>query len=181
MELPDPRPDIAPPPAEDAKPDAPRPSRSADVSLIIFVALLALAGLFVAGRGVWNLITPSRPAAAFRQTDSRTEPQARVVTRLDYGSGHGDKVGDEFDVSYGCRKIVLTFSGEQLDDDIDVAWVAFRVYDAEIADYSIDHSGPHDLLDSSEGSSRLTLPAGSTYYVETSAFNAGWYYRINCE
>jgi hypothetical protein len=158
-------------------PTAPAKAGRSSGQLLLLAALIitALAGTALALLAfLFFISSPSRLLGA-----PRTEQ--RVVSRLVYDSGRGDTISEEFDVPQGCRKVVLNFSGDQIDHDIDVAWVGFRVYDRDIADYSIDSSGPHDLLDSGDGSSRLTLPAGSTYYVETSAFNATWNYRINCE
>lgn len=169
---PDTDPDPAPSPVEEVKPPS---SRSADISLIIVVVLLGIAGLFFAVRGVFNLIIPDRPSA-LRQV----EPP-RVVERLIRQTGRGDRISEEFDVPTGCRKPILSFDGSAIDEDIDVAWVGFRIYDRDIADHGIDHSGPHDLLDSPQGSTRLTLPAESTYYVETTSFNAIWHFQIDCE
>lgn len=175
-------PDPVPNPTAAADPPAPPPPAPAKAGrssgqLLLLAALIitALAGTALALLAfLFFISSPSRLLGA-------PQTEQRVVSRLVTDSGRDDDVSNEFTVPRGCTKIILHYEGEQLDNDIDVAWVGFRVYDEEIAEYGIDNSGPHDLLDSAAGSSRLTLPAGSTYYVETSAFNATWNYRINCE
>lgn len=170
---PDPVPD--PTPVEEVKPAPPKLSRSADISLIIAFILLGAAGLFFLIRGVWDFVTPDRTS-----TLRQVEPP-RVVSRLDYGSGRNDTIGEEFTVPRGCTKVILHFEGEQLDKDVDVAFVDFDIYDRENNDYAADNSGPHRLEPTGQGSDSLRLQPNVTYFVETSAYNATWSYRINCE
>lgn len=152
------------------------PVKSSDWSLLVFLGIIVLAAgaLFLS-----SIFRSSRSFGASLVATPR--PRTQFTERIVSGSGRGDTVSEEFDVPWGCSKAILTYSGQQIDRDIDVAWVSFRVYDRQIADYSIDSSGPHDLIDSDSGSSRLTLPAGNTYYVETTAFNASWRFHIDCD
>lgn len=178
MELLDPAPDPVPESAVEPLPQPPPASRFTTGQTLLLVGLVVVA-IFGAALAVLVILFLASSPSRLLSGSPRTEQ--RVVSRLDYDSGRSDTIGHEFDVPRGCTKIILYYEGEPNDRGIDVAWVGFRIYDEEIADYSIDSSGPHDLLESDTGSSRLTLPAGSTYYVETSSFNADWSYRINCE
>lgn len=78
----------------------------------------------------------------------------------------------------GCARQTLTYEGEQIDNDVDVAFVNFRVYDTQgnPADSAI---GPADLLDASSGLGLWTLGSG-TYSIEISSFNAEWSYKLQC-
>lgn len=180
MELLDPDPVPDPTAADD--PPAPPPPAPAKTSrssgqLLLLAALIitALAGVALALLAfLFFISSPSRLLDA-------PQPEQRVVSRLDYGSGRNDTIGEEFDVPRGCSKVILHFEGEQLDKDVDVAFVDFDIYDRKNNDYAADNSGPHRLEPEGQGSDSLRLEPGATYFVETSAYNATWSYRINCE
>lgn len=176
MELLDPDP-VPDPTAADEPPAPPPPApvkaKTGQTLLLASLVVIAIAGVALALMFSFWVFTPT--------TLSEPRSEQRVVSRLDYGSGRNDTVGDEFDVPRGCTKIVLHYEGEQLDRDVDVAFVDFDIYDRDNNDYAADNSGPHRLEPTGQGSDSLRLESGNTYFVETSAFNATWSYRINCE
>lgn len=174
MELLDPQPDPVPA-AEPLPPPPPAPAKAKTSQTLLLVSLVvvAIAGVALALLFSLWVFTPSP------LNEPRSEQ--RVVSRLDYGSGRNDTIGEEFDVPRGCTKIILHFEGEQLDKDVDVAFVDFDIYDRENNDYAADNSGPHRLEPEGRGSDSMRLEPGATYFVETSAYNATWSYRINCE
>lgn len=171
--VPDPIPAAEPPPV--APPPPPGRFSTGQTLLLAALVIMAIAGVAL-GALVLLFWMPTLASIL-----SAPPTEQHVVSRLVYDDGRGDAISEEFDVPRGCTKIILYYEAEPNDHGVDVSWISFRVYDQAISDYSIDNSGPHDLLDSDAGSSRLTLPAGSTYYVETTSFNATWSYRINCE
>lgn len=124
-------------------------------------AILVLAAC---GGGATGSITPTRSA---------TQIETLII-----GSGRGDEVSEDFDVPASCPRQVLTYNGEQIDDDVDVAFVNFRVHDMQ-GDPADSAIGPADLLDTSEGSGRWALDRG-TYSIEITSYNATWGYKLQC-
>lgn len=94
-------------------------------------------------------------------------------------TGRSDQVTDDFVISGSCANGRLEYSGSQIDSDVDSAWVNFRVYDVDISEYSLETSGPHDLIPTGSGSTRVSLDAG-TYYVEVENYNSEWEFSIVC-
>lgn len=138
--------------------------------LLILVGVIVV--LFVAALMAYNALVADRPSRSVRTTS----PTA--IKTLLLGSGQGDEVSKDFEVPVGCSRQVLSYSGQRIDNDQDVAWVNFRVRDAQgnPADSAI---GPEDLLQSEEGSGSWSLGRG-TYYVETESWNADWSYKVEC-
>lgn len=147
--------------------------------IIVVLALLGLVALSL-------IQNRAEPSVANQIARTRTARQSVAAPQVYHGqvmdgSGRNDIVSDEFRLPAGCSKPILYFDGRAIDRDVDVAFVNFRFYDEEITDYAVDSSGPHDLVPTGEGSDRLRIEAGHTYYIEISAFNANWSYHVDCD
>lgn len=110
------------------------------------------------------------------ETPAPAAPSTSIVAR---GSGTGDEVSDDFRIPRNCDRQQLSYKGTQIDPDIDVAWVNFRVYDAD-GDPAESAIGPADFLDAESGAGLWTLDAGGPYTIEVTSGNADWSYTLRC-